>query len=392
MPMNRTRRGGADRRGRPRRGGLAAGLLASIGVGAGVAASGETMAAAAAAQPASDPPSVVAAAAERRDVTPSFFYVGRVEAAETVDLVARVEGFLERRDFREGSDVEKGDLLFLIEQAPYRIAVEQREADLAGAQATLNNARGDFARKQALVERKTLARSSLDEARAALGIARAAVQQAQAALRRVRLDLSYTEVTSPIAGRVGRAAISVGSFVRPGDGALATVTSTDPIHVTIAIPEKDLIEARRQGIDLENPPVAPSLLLSDGSAYKHAGEFDYLNPSVDQATDTLLARAVFANPERVLLPGQFVTVIVRQKQPVSAVVIPQAAVQKDQQGHFVLVIDRADRAVIRRVVLDEPTGTEWAVSEGLAEGERVVVQGLQKIRPDMVVNPVAARD
>ena len=227
---------------------------------------------------------------------------------------------------------------------------------------------------------------------AALGIARAAVQQAQAALRRVRLDLSYTEVTSPIAGRVGRAAISVGSFVRPGDGALATVTSTDPIHVTIAVPEKDLIEARRQGIDLENPPVAPSLLLSDGSAYKHAGEFDYLNPSVDQATDTLLARAVFANPERVLLPGQFVTVIVRQKQPVSAVVIPQAAVQKDQQGHFVLVIDRADRAVIRRVVLDEPTGTEWVVSEGLAEGERVVVQGLQKIRPDMVVNPVAARD
>ena len=393
MPVNRIRSGGVRRRGWRRGGGLAAGLLAWAGAGLWTGGAGEAMVPAAAAQSApADAPSVIVAAVERRDVTPSFFYVGRVEAAETVDLVARVEGFLERRDFREGSDVAKGDLLFLIEQAPYRIAVEQREADLAGAQATLNNARGDFARKQALVERKTLARSSLDEARAALGIARAAVQQAQAALRRVRLDLSYTEVTSPIAGQVGRAAISVGSFVRPGDGALATVTSTDPIHVIIAIPEKDLIEARRQGIDLENPPIAPSLLLSDGSAYKHAGEFDYLNPSVDQATDTLLARAVFANPERVLLPGQFVTVIVRQKQPVSAVVIPQAAVQKDQQGHFVLVIDRADRAVIRRVVLDEPTGTEWVVSEGLAEGERVVVQGLQKIRPDMVVNPVAARD
>ena len=393
MPVNRIRSGGVRRRGWRRGGGLAAGLLAWAGAGLWTGGAGEAMVPAAAAQSApADAPSVIVAAVERRDVTPNFFYVGRVEAAETVDLVARVEGFLERRDFREGSDVAKGDLLFLIEQAPYRIAVEQREADLAGAQATLNNARGDFARKQALVERKTLARSSLDEARAALGIARAAVQQAQAALRRVRLDLSYTEVTSPIAGQVGRAAISVGSFVRPGDGALATVTSTDPIHVTIAIPEKDLIEARRQGIDLENPPIAPSLLLSDGSAYKHAGEFDYLNPSVAQATDTLLARAVFANPERVLLPGQFVTVIVRQKQPVSAVVIPQAAVQKDQQGHFVLVIDRADRAVIRRVVLDEPTGTEWVVSEGLAEGERVVVQGLQKIRPDMVVNPVAARD
>ena len=345
----------------------------------------------AAAQTASDAPSVIVAEVERRDVTPSFFYVGRVEAVETVELVARVEGSLERRDFREGGRVEKGDLLFLIEQAPYRIAVEQREADLAGARATLENAEEDFARKEALVERKTLARSALGEARAALGTARASVQQARAALRRAKLDLSYTEVASPIAGQISRAAYSVGAFVRPGDGALATVTSTDPVHVTIAVPEKDLIEARRQGIDLEDPPVAPSLLLSDGSAYAHAGEFDYLDPSVDQATDTVLARAVFPNPERVLLPGQFVTVIVRQKQPVSAVVIPQAAVQKDQRGHFVLVVDRADRAVVRRVVLGEPTGAEWVVSEGLAEGERVVVQGLQKIRPDMVVNPVEAQ-
>ena len=329
----------------------------------------------------SDAPSVVVAEVERRGVTPSFFYVGRVEA---VELVARVEGFLERRDFREGGQVEKGDLLFLIEQAPYRIAVEQHEADLAGARATLKNAEEDFARKETLVERKTLAR-------AALGEARASVQQGRAALRRAELDLSYTEVASPIAGQISRAAYSVGAFVRPGDGALATVTSTDPVHVTIAVPEKDLIEARRQGIDLEDPPVAPSLLLSDGSAYAHAGEFDYLDPSVDQATDTVLARAVFPNPERVLLPGQFVTVIVRQKQPVSAVVIPQAAVQKDQRGHFVLVVGRADRAVVRRVVLGEPTGAEWVVAEGLAEGERVVVQGLQKIRPDMVVNPVEAR-
>ena len=363
---------------------LAAGLPA-VAVAAAVAAT-------AAAQSApSDAPSVIVASAEQRDVTPSFFYVGRVEAIETVELVARVEGFLEQRDFREGGHVGKGDLLFLIEQAPYRIAVEQREADLAGARATLKNAEEDFARKETLVKRKTLARSALGEARAALGIARAAVQQAQAALRRAQLDLSYTEVISPIAGQISRAAYSVGAFVRPGDGALATVTSTDPVHVTIAVPEKDLIEARRQGIDLENPPVAPSLLLSDGNVYAYAGEFDYLDPSVDQATDTLLARAVFPNPERVLLPGQFVTVIVRQKQPVSAVVIPQAAVQKDQQGHFVLVVDRAGRAGIRRVALGEQTGTEWVVSEGLAEGERIVVQGLQKIRPDMVVNPVEAQ-
>ena len=130
-------------------------------------------------------------------------------------------------------------------------------------------------------------------------------------------------------------------------------------QASCGVPEKDLIEARRQGIDLEDPPVAPSLQLSDGSVYAHAGEFGYLDPSVDQATDTVLARAVFPNSEGVLLPSQFVTVIVRQKQPVSAVVVPQAAVQKDQQGHFVLVVDRADRAVVRRVVLGEQAGSNF---------------------------------
>ena len=397
MSVDRIRNGGVRRRG-PRRGGALAACWLLAGAGAGGAAfwSGgaiEALTPPAAAQTApADAPRVLVAAVERREVTPSFVYVGRVEAAETVDLVARVEGFLERRAFREGSDVEPGDLLFLIEQAPYRIAVEQREADLAGAQATLDNARGDFERKQSLVERKTLAPSALDEARAALGAARASVQQAQAALRRAQLDLSYTEVTSPIAGRAGRAAFSAGAFVRPNGGVLATVTSLDPVHVTIAVPERDLIEARRQGIDLDDPPVAPSLRLSDGSDYEHTGDFDFLAPAVDRTTDTVLARAVFPNPDGVLLPGQFVTVIVREKQPLSTLVVPQAAVQRDRQGRFVLVVDRADRVEVRRVTLGDRAGTAWVVSDGLTEGERVIVQGLQKVRPDMAVHPVESRD
>ena len=333
-------------------------------------------------------PSVVVAPVERREVTPSFLYVGRVEAAETVDLVARVEGFLERRAFREGGDVVKGDVLFLIEQAPYRIAVEQREADLAGAAASLENAEKDFERKEALVARRSLAQSSLDQARAALGLARAGVRQAEAALRRARLNLSYTEVASPITGQVSRAAYSVGSFVSPGGGALATVTGMDPINVTIAVAEKDLLDARRRGIDLDNPPVAPSLRLSDGSTYEHAGRFDYLHPGVDRATDTVLARAVFPNPDRLLLPGQFVTVVVRLKTPVRVLVVPQASVQKDRLGYFVVVVDRADRAEVRRVTLGERDGTDWIVADGLAEGERIVVRGLRKVRPDMIVNPV----
>ena len=334
-------------------------------------------------------PSVIVTEAGRQDITPSFQYVGRVEAFESVDLMARVDGFLEQRNFREGGDVQKGDLLFVIEQAPYEIEVEQRKADLAGARATLQNAEEDFKRKEALVERGTVARSSLDEARATLGTSRASVQQAQAALRRAELDLTYTAVTSPIDGKISRAAFSVGSLVGPGTGALATVTSIDPVYVTIAVTEKDLIQARRRGIDLDNPGVAPSLRLADGSNYEHGGEFDYLAPSVDQTTDTVVARAVFPNPERLLLPGQFVTVLVRQTQAVSAVVIPQASVQEDHDGYFVLVVDQANKVTIRRVVLGEQQGTDWIVEDGLTDGERVVVQGLQKIRPDMVVNPVS---
>ena len=338
-------------------------------------------------QPA-EAPSVVVTTAERRDVTPSFSYVGRVEAVESVDLIARVEGFLQERNFREGGNVKQGDLLFLIEQAPYEITVQERRADLAGAQATLKNAEDDYARKEALLKRKNVSEAARDLALAAPGIARAAGQQAQAALRRAELDLSYTEVVSPIDGRISRATFSVGNFIGPTSGALATVTSIDPIYVTISVTEKDLIDARRRGIDLDNPPVAPSLLLSDGSAYEHAGEFDYLDPSVDRATDTVTARAIFPNPDRVLLPGQFVSVTVRQKLPVSQIVIPQVAVQEDQQGFFVLVVDRGNQVAIRRVTLGDQIETDWIVLDGLAEGERLVVQGLQKIRPDMVVNPV----
>ena len=360
-------------------------LRAAVGVAVGAWAVAATVAEA---QSPAQAPSVVVAPVERREVTPSFLYTGRVEAAETVSLVARVEGFLERRTFREGGDVGKGEVLFLIEQAPYRIAVEEREADLAGAQASLENAEKDFKRKEALVARRSVAQSSVDQARAALGLARASVLQAKAALRRAELNLSYTEVASPIAGQVSRAAYSSGSFVGPGSGALATVTSVDPIHVTIPVAEKDLLEARRRGIDLDDPPVAPSLRLSDGSTYEHAGRFDYLDPGVDRTTDTVLSRAVFPNPDRLLLPGQFVTVVVRLKTPVRVLVVPQASVQRDRLGYFVIAVDRANRAEMRRVTLGDKDGADWIVTDGLAEGERIVVRGLRKVRPDSTVNPV----
>lgn len=342
-------------------------------------------------QNAAPPPSVLVSPVTERDITPQFEHVGRVEAVDSVDLRARVQGFLEERKFREGTNVKMGQTVFVIEKAPYEVVVDQRKADLAGAEASLKKAELELARKKQLQGETFASKADLDAAVAEAANAKAAVLQAQATLRTAELDLSYTDVKSPIDGRIGRAKYTVGSLVNTNSDPLARVTSLDPIYVSVAISEKDLIDARRQGIDVENPPVAPFLELGDGSKYKHPGRFDYLDTEVQQSTDTLSARAVFPNPDSLLVPGQYVKVIIKRKQPVAALVVPQSAVQKDQKGAFVLVVNRADKVELRYVQVGVQVDSDWVVSDGLAKDERVIVQGIQKVKPNMVVKPVEAQ-
>ena len=349
------------------------------------------MTAFAASAAAQDAPSVIVKRVAERDVTPQSEYVGRVEAVETVELRARVEGFLETRGFREGAEIEKGVKLFSIEKAPYEVTVQKRTAELAAARAEAKNLEADFARKSKLVKRGDVAVATLDQARASLTSGRANVLIAEAELRKAKLDLSYTDIMSPIAGKVSQARYDVGSLVGPNSEPLVTITRVDPIYVVIRVSERQLIDTRKRGIDLDNPPVAPSLILGDGSKYPLGGNFDYLAPSVDQSTDTVVARAVFPNPDRVLIPGQFVTVVVRQKLSVSKHVLPQAAIQQDSQGYFVLVIDRENKVELRRVTAGRQIDTDWVIEDGLTSGERVIVQGIQKVRPGMTVNPVEAK-
>lgn len=322
-----------------------------------------------------------------QEVTPVVKYPGRAEAVETVELRARVEGFLEQRNFCEGADVAKGDVLFVIEQEPYKIVVEQRRPELAAAEAKEKNAQADFKRKKALVKRNDVSQVSLDVSEAELATAKADVPHAQAALRSANLDLNYTEIRNPINGRISLATYSVGNLVNTSSEPLATISRFDPIYVTIKVSEEQLIEARKNGIDLDNPPVAPSLLLSDGTSYRFEGRFEYLAARVDQGTDTITARAKFPNPNKILLPGQFLSVLVRRKVPEFSITIPQTAVQQDANRYFVLALDRENTVEMRRISVGRQTNNNWLVSDGLATGKRVIVQGIQKAGTGKKVNP-----
>lgn len=334
-------------------------------------------------------PSVVVTTVTTRDVSKRKMYVGRVQAINTVNLTARVEGFLERRDYVEGSYVKKGQRLFLIEQASYKASVEQSEADLEGNEAQLKNDQIEYERNKKLAATNDVTQETLDSSEATLGTGKSNVKKSKAGLATSKLNLSYTEVRTPIDGRAGAANVDVGNLVNSSTGTLATVVSMDPIYVIFYVAERDLIEARKAGF-VKGAKVAltPYLQLSDGSMYAEPGKLDYLGIQVEQTTDTIEVRATFPNPDHVLIPGQFVNVTVKTDEKKTALVVPQVSLQQDQSGYYVLVVDKNDKVVKRTVKLGQQIDSDWVVTEGLTNGERVIVSGIQKVSPGSLVNAV----
>jgi membrane fusion protein (multidrug efflux system) len=207
-------------------------------------------------------------------------------------------------------------------------------------------------------------------------------------LKKAQLDLSYTKIYSPIAGKVSREKYSVGNLLSSSSEILTTVTSMDPIYVTLAVSEKSMLDARRRGIDLKNPPVAPTIKLSDGSFYTEEGRFDYVDTSVNTSTDTILVRAEFANTKGVLLPGELVQVVISKKQKEMRITVKQSSVQKDKQGYFVLVVNNENKVDVKRITVGQQINGQWEVLSGLVEGERVIIEGLQKVKAGSNVSPV----
>ena len=341
------------------------------------------------------PPLVTVVAVAEQDVNPSAEYVGHVEAVQVVDLRARVEGFLEQVRFKEGSDVHFGDLLYVIEQASYQAAVDADKAIVAQAEARYSKAGQHLSRLQA-ARAESVPATDMDNAVAEELSARAYLAEAKANLTTAQINLGYTQVKAPIRGRIGRTAYTKGNLVNSASGALARIVQLDPIRVVYSISENDIVNIQMALRDAQNGKKSPFLMsrlkLANGEIIKASGRMDFVNNVVDPGTGTIAVRALFDNSDGMLLPGQYVTVMVTHSKPKLMPVVPQSAILEDHDGRYVFVVDDQNRVIMRRVKTGAVIGVNWAVASGLAIGEKVIVEGIQKVQPDQVVKTVTLKE
>jgi membrane fusion protein (multidrug efflux system) len=341
-------------------------------------------------------PRVTVAAAVMQDVVQDASFIGRVEAVDSTAIVPRVSGFVRNIAVANGAAVSAGDLLVEVEPDQYAATVAVRRAELSSAEANRALAEVELARRRELVSRQAVAQSELDVALANAQAAEAAVQAAEAALRMAELDLSYTRITAPFDGRLGRIAVSLGELVGPGTGALVTLVREAPVFVRFSLDERQfydtLAQVAEDGEDINTTAgrLDVTLRLPNGGDFAETGRIAFGDNRVDPATGTLAVRAESENAERMLVDGAFVTARLAQREPVPMLTIPQAAVQRDQSGPFVLVVGSEQTVEQRRVETGQQVGPSVVVTEGLREGETVIVEGLQRVRPGVPVEAVFA--
>src|SRR5438477_7673609 len=336
-------------------------------------------------------PAVGVRLAAMKGVSQSFEFVGHIKATDKVDVRARIEGFLEKIAFREGQDLKAGDLLYQIEKVQFQAQVDQAKANLASAEAEATNAQLQYARQYELSRHQFSPQATVDQNKAALDTARAKVLQTQAALTQADVNLGYTDIRSPIDGRIGRTAYTLGNLVNASSGVLATIVSQDPIYVLFPVSVRDLeiIREARRNEEGGLAKIEIRIRLSNGKDYPQPGVWNLTDPQVDQQTDTLIMRATIPNPERQLIDGQFVSAVIRERREEPRLVVPQAALQVDQSGNYVLVVDDQHKVEQRRIQTGPNQDTDVVVTSGLREGEKVIVDGIQKVRPGQTVQEAA---
>jgi RND family efflux transporter MFP subunit len=338
------------------------------------------------------PPQVSVALPVQQEVTRYLDATGNTAAVNTVNLVARVQGFLQKIEYHDGDEVKQGATLFVIEPEPYQLKLDQAQAAEAGAQATLTQAQAEYERQVELASRQVASKAALDNALGNRDSARAKLKQAQVDTAQARINLGYTQVKAPFDGIVTARQVSVGELVGVnGPTQLATIVATDPIYVNFNVGEQDVLRIkasmRRLGLtpqDLKQIPV--EIGLQDEEGFPHKGTLDYASPTVSQATGTLAARGIFANPNRTLLPGLFVRVRTPEEQ-LNALLVPDSAVGSDQGGRYLLLVNKDNVVEQRKVEIGIRLGDLRVIESGLQPNDRVVIGGIIRALPGQKVDP-----
>ena len=369
--------------------------IATLTIAAALAACGKDKAAA----PPPAPPGpvqvgIVTVAAQPVTLTKEL--PGRTSALRVAEVRARVNGIVQKRQFTEGADVKQGQVLFVIDQAPYQAALDSAQAQLARAEASVGSAQSLADRYGTLIQSNAISRQEYDDATSRLKIAQADVAAARAAVRTAGINLGYTNVTAPIAGRIGRAEVTEGAYVQQAAATLmATVQQLDRVYVDVTVSSAEHARMRRAletgALKTSEGGAKVALVLEDGRVYAEPGSLQFADVSVDPSTGSIALRAIFPNPRGELLPGMFVRARIEEGTDPNAILLAQRAVSRDQAGRpTALVVGKDGKAELRQLVTDRSIGDAWLVTSGLAVGDKVIVEGLQKVRPGVPVSPVPA--
>jgi membrane fusion protein, multidrug efflux system len=345
--------------------------------------------------PGAGPPAVGVTPAKRQPITQATEYTGRIMATNRVNLVARVSAFIDEVLFKDGAEVKKGDLLYRLEQGPFRADLQAKQALVDQFKAQLLNAQAVLGRSQTLLKGPAGQQSAVDVALANEQALQAQVLGAEAQLQQAQINLDYTEIRAPIDGKIGRTAVTPGNYVSPGTGTLVSIVSQDPMFVVFPVPTRTAIDLQSKSAEKRADDLLIRIRLPDGKIYDHVGALDFVDNTVGGNTDTMILRGIIANPRltrfrggiRALVDGELVTVILEDTEKTEAIAIPRAAVLSDQEGDYVYVVGADNKAMQRRIKLGQSTPPYAAVLSGLTEGENVIVDGIQRVRPGQVVSP-----
>ncbi|MHD0455800.1 efflux RND transporter periplasmic adaptor subunit [Serratia marcescens] len=326
-----------------------------------------------------------------QSVTLSSELTGRVNATMTSDVRPQVDGIIKQRLFTEGAEVKAGQVLYQIDPASYQASYDQAAAQLKNAQATVQSTRLKSQRYAALVKENGVSKQDADDAKAAYLQAVASVAQYQAALETARINLGYTQVRAPIAGRIGISSVTPGALVTAGQSdALTTIRALDPIYVDLTQSSAQLLKLRRQQAALQRGAVTPvAIKLEDGTSYAHPGKLELTEVAVDEATGSVTLRAVFPNPEHELLPGMYIHATVDNGVDPKAILAPQQGITRNAKGEATaLVVDEQNKVAQRTVNAERVVGSNWLIGSGLNEGDRLIVEGTSKVTIGAAVKPV----